>query len=281
MKAPNRLASIVLTIMVCMASLATFSQQFVNNGFESWEENDGMMDPVGWGTTNVFVAYITVAPSTEACNSDLSAKISSTGPGLEGPQSGGIGQIVMFDNMVSIVNIQYNYAIDTLSEGAFASVKLTAWQITPGDGIGAGQQEIIYDEMNPECTLGSMYFESEIPFNKIRLEIRAYPAYDMFGTHGLSIIRFDDIVISTNVSASSISNPALEIILQPNPVSSQLTITTDAIINELNLTDINGKLVKKLNPVERTIDMSKMLSGLYFLRITTPEGVYTKKVVKE
>lgn len=70
----------------------------------------------------------------------------------------------------------------------------------------------------------------------------------------------------------------------PNPVLDKLNINSAGMINSVNLIDITGKTIMKLQDVnEQTlqIDMSNLSKGLYVIHMTTVEGeTFTGKVSK-
>ena len=70
----------------------------------------------------------------------------------------------------------------------------------------------------------------------------------------------------------------------PNPVVSKLTINSAGLINDVDLIDITGKSIMKIQDVNNQhlqIDMSKLSKGLYVIQLTTIEGeTFTGKVSK-
>jgi len=77
--------------------------------------------------------------------------------------------------------------------------------------------------------------------------------------------------------------------IYPNPTNGELTITTTNLLmaQDISIYDINGKLVKSVSKEEigvlnntKSFKTNLESSGVYFLKITSDEGVITKKVVK-
>jgi hypothetical protein len=70
----------------------------------------------------------------------------------------------------------------------------------------------------------------------------------------------------------------------PNPVANKLNINSAGLINSVNLIDITGKTIMKIQDVNNQhlqIDMSKLSRGLYVIHLTTIEGeTFTGKVSK-
>ena len=72
--------------------------------------------------------------------------------------------------------------------------------------------------------------------------------------------------------------------IYPNPTSSQLFIDVSTPLNnnfKAEIIDISGRTVKSINQVNYSIDVADIPKGIYFLKLTTDEGILTKKFVKE
>jgi hypothetical protein len=87
----------------------------------------------------------------------------------------------------------------------------------------------------------------------------------------------------TGVSASSLSGRN-ELVLTPNPTSTTLTLTIPKPINtNITITNLTGKQVATYNlqnTTTKTIDVSHLAVGVYFVTLKSDEGVVTKKLVK-
>lgn len=70
--------------------------------------------------------------------------------------------------------------------------------------------------------------------------------------------------------------------LYPNPVQNILTIksTKDYIINEVNIFDVTGKRLSYLYE-NKSIDISNLNKGIYFIKIKTDQGEFSQKFIKE
>ncbi len=81
-------------------------------------------------------------------------------------------------------------------------------------------------------------------------------------------------------------NNAIPVQIYPNPVTRQVTIeTTNIEFQTIELFDYQGRLVLQQNKITDNnviqINLSSMSSGLYLLKLTTEEGVVSKKIVKQ
>lgn len=69
----------------------------------------------------------------------------------------------------------------------------------------------------------------------------------------------------------------------PNPTQGNVTVTTDAQIQQVRIIDLTGNLVytKGINKVKNyTFDISQLRAGIYFLEVMTDKGIATKRMVK-
>ena len=71
--------------------------------------------------------------------------------------------------------------------------------------------------------------------------------------------------------------------LYPNPVNNVLNVVVknEMTINNLSITDLNGRVVSSSSSVINSIDVSDLSSGVYFISIETNEGKGTAKFVKK
>ncbi|MEG1020880.1 MAG: T9SS type A sorting domain-containing protein, partial [Myroides sp.] len=69
----------------------------------------------------------------------------------------------------------------------------------------------------------------------------------------------------------------------PNPVSDQLTITYTEVITNVEVFDLNGRMVMKRNFDKETVqlDFSTLSSGTYMLNIKTKENSQFIKIVRK
>ena len=66
--------------------------------------------------------------------------------------------------------------------------------------------------------------------------------------------------------------------IYPNPASNYINIDIDNI-NEIQIIDMCGKTVLIENSVDKTIDVSKLNSGLYTIKIIAEKNIYSNKII--
>ena len=72
----------------------------------------------------------------------------------------------------------------------------------------------------------------------------------------------------------------------PNPAKNIINVanSTDALISAIEMTDINGRVVKNVKfegIAEAQVTVSDLAQGVYMMKIVSDKGIATKKVVKE
>lgn len=111
-----------------------------------------------------------------------------------------------------------------------------------------------------------------------------------FGIHNNSPIGatetflfLDSLNLQTNLSNDSFLASNLSV--YPNPASSVVKIsnTLNAIVNTVEIADLNGRVVRtqNVNATEAEISINDLSAGVYMLKVTTDQGTATKKIVKQ
>ncbi|MFT4061721.1 MAG: T9SS type A sorting domain-containing protein [Edaphocola sp.] len=84
---------------------------------------------------------------------------------------------------------------------------------------------------------------------------------------------------------TSIQNPALKshFKIYPNPTNDIIHLEYDNAINiqNIQLTDVSGKVIKTFKKNEKALNVSGVASGVYFLKIQAAEGSVREKIVVE
>jgi hypothetical protein len=95
---------------------------------------------------------------------------------------------------------------------------------------------------------------------------------------------WDKIEISTYYYSSIMTlNPSVfgsEIVVYPNPVSTELQITGVSENSNISILDISGKTIFTQKYIGKTIDVSSLNEGIYFLQISDITGRVNYKFIK-
>lgn len=71
-----------------------------------------------------------------------------------------------------------------------------------------------------------------------------------------------------------------DFVISPNPVKNELTFIFNPKINKINLYSIQGQIITTIINPQKTIDVSNLKAGTYFITLSTEEGNITKKFIK-
>ena len=97
-----------------------------------------------------------------------------------------------------------------------------------------------------------------------------------------NLSEWTDITATTTVGIESYPINSNNISLYPNPAKEYVTVQTKLEITDIEVFDLYGKLIRTVNETENPtrINISGLADGMYFVRITTEQGVVTKTFVK-
>lgn len=99
-------------------------------------------------------------------------------------------------------------------------------------------------------------------------------------------VLIDDISIGKGIGfcgGNITENNILPISISPNPTNGIMQISNPNEVNLKNylLYDLSGKVLKQENITESIIDISELNTGIYFIKINSPEGSLIEKIIKE
>ncbi len=90
---------------------------------------------------------------------------------------------------------------------------------------------------------------------------------------------FEDISCITPVSNKMVDGEEYQVF--PNPFRDQFSVSNITDVFEVALYNASGVLVYEAKDVGMPLDVSFLPSGWYFFRITTPKGIFNRRIVKE
>ncbi|MBL0013760.1 MAG: T9SS type A sorting domain-containing protein [Flavobacterium sp.] len=101
------------------------------------------------------------------------------------------------------------------------------------------------------------------------------------GANG-NAIWIDALTINrTSLTTTSFLNSNFSI--WPNPATNEINIAnkSNATIHTIQISDINGRVIREANGSVDQISIADFNSGVYFIKITTDQGTGTTKIIKE
>lgn len=265
------------------------AQSFPNGGFENWTNQVTYEDPQYWTGMNMltmFGAEETAVKTTESHSGTYALKlvtsISDIGDDgemdtlqgvlilgaadiLNGTGTSGYPFIHRPDSLVGW------YKLTSPDNDPFQmEVSLTKWD------AGNSSQETIgatYYQGQPSAT----YVRFSVPIvytdNSIPDSIQAFIGNASNGSGATNELYLDDLQFIYN-SAAGLEEQTAQIRLYPNPVSSELFIQSDQQIQQLSVTDLQGKQIfeVKTNTEYYQLETGDLTPGVYFCEMHFSNG---------
>ena len=131
------------------------------------------------------------------------------------------------------------------------------------------------------------------------VSLDADPDYETKNSYSFTVTASDAegntsaaIIVTFNITEEDSSLGVEEAVIDkneiqffPNPVSNELTIKGNFILSQLKIYDSLGRILLTIKPTEPeyTIDMSKMLKGVYFIRVFNSKNgfINTQTIIKQ
>ena len=102
-----------------------------------------------------------------------------------------------------------------------------------------------------------------------------------YGTQGASFDNFS-VECTTCATASISDQKAFEFSVYPNPSTNFLNVKTQENLSSLQVLDKLGKSIIMKKEVKETLDISTLNKGVYFLKLTSDNGlISTKRFIKK
>lgn len=169
-----------------------------------------------------------------------------------------VSEIYLWDNTTSSWTGFSKFTISYYTTNHLEQFRIT-YTMSGGLWVENTEIESIYDGNN-NLTIENTYNWNLITssWNKIRISTYYY----------------------TFISTGDPSVNGQNMNIYPNPVSDVLQINGLNSNTTCSIIDINGKIVYKQNNIEKTIDVSSLKEGIYFLQITNRTGTTNYKFIK-
>ncbi len=120
------------------------------------------------------------------------------------------------------------------------------------------------------------YFQSTVDFNPEDTEI------DNFTSNGSSDIFISKFSQNLTLSIDEFADKSEKVTIYPNPTDTHLAFSSEQSlqINEVDIFDISGRLIKNFRNNTNSINIGNLLTGIYIVKIYTENQIITKKIKK-
>lgn len=113
-------------------------------------------------------------------------------------------------------------------------------------------------------------------------EIRIYSneAISFIGDNIVGTMDLDNIVVESSLGVGDVQNVSFQ--LFPNPASSELTISSQNALSSYRIVNVLGAVVQEgsLNGRSQNLTIASLVSGVYFVEVTTSNGTAVSKLLK-
>lgn len=103
--------------------------------------------------------------------------------------------------------------------------------------------------------------------------------YSYTDANDCSSLATQPILVASCADVSDISVDEL-IQVYPQPTNDEVYLKTDLVFEHLELIDVNGNVVLRLNPNDKKFSLAPLNAGTYFLKLETKDFSVCKKVIK-
>ena len=88
----------------------------------------------------------------------------------------------------------------------------------------------------------------------------------------------DDIQVRSEDPVGINETATLDLVVYPNPTSGSLHVSTDAMVEKIQVFSVNGQLL--ITEFQSEINLAELNTGSYLLQITTSKGITSRRVAK-
>lgn len=139
-----------------------------------------------------------------------------------------------------------------------------------------GTETMIYEETLGSWSTSFSQRVATIPSN-ITGNFRV--AFRHWDSEGGYVLILDEIQIVAAGTVTGIDNAdEAKVFVSPNPVSEMLSIQAEGI-QKVELMDMAGRTV--MTSAQSRLNLGQLAAGMYMVRVTTAEGIFTEKIVKK
>ena len=172
-----------------------------------------------------------------------------------------------FDKPIDLNSLRF-----TITTGDHRLITLSTVILNNDGTLSSGQEQTISNSAPGEINVP---FQALTSLNNKRVVLLTIK------TINNSIIEFDSLSFTEGSSTLSTKDITLESNLKvyPNPVKNNLHIDYSLPIESVEIFNILGKLVH--TGINKDIDFTNYINGVYFIKIRTEKGIITKKIIKK
>ena len=210
--------------------------------------------------------------------------------------AGGVTNVSVSSGVLSGFNLDFIYKNNSIYATNGTIVDISAAPFVSGQFTNV-YGPVVYDNYYNRVCFASYDSSGNIIFKRFNpntyLLFDSLPITQAFGTvkslitcgNGCYAFNTTDnkvIIIKDSTLGLSETEDKSTLSIYPNPTTDYLNIKSDLKIKEIQISDINGRIINNLDFQDHKINLTSLQIGIYFAKITDENGKITaKKIIKK
>ena len=210
--------------------------------------------------------------------------------------SSGVSNVSVTQNVLSNFYLDFIYKDNYMYSFDGKVVDITTAPFVIGQFSNA-TGPVVYDSYYNRVCFASYDFSGNITFKRFNpntfLLFDSLPISQAFGsvkniiTCGNGCYAFNTtdnkvIIIKDSTLGLSESEEKNNISIYPNPTTDYLFIKSDLDIKDIQISDLNGRIINNLEFQDNKMNLTSLQTGIYFAKISDINGkILTKKIIKK
>lgn len=210
--------------------------------------------------------------------------------------AGGVTNVSVSSGVLSGFNLDFIYKNNSIYATNGTIVDISAAPFVSGQFTNVNGP-VVYDNYYNRVCFASYDSSGNIIFKRFNpntyLLFDSLPITQAFGTvkslitcgNGCYAFNTTDnnvIIIKDSTLGLSETEDKSTLSIYPNPTTDYLNIKSDLKIKEIQISDINGRIINNLDFQDHKINLTSLQIGIYFAKITDENGkITTKKIIKK
>lgn len=292
----------IISFFTAIAISSAAFAQIPNNGFENWTSMGSYSDPNSWDQLNAMTSSMSVYTCTKGTPGNpgtaylklVSKNVSGMGvmPGLATTGMINMGNLSVtggfaFTQRPQSLTGAWQY-MPSGSDAGMVAVYLTKWNsiMNMRDTVAMAMQSLTGMVMSwTNFTLNLMYMSGGNPDT----------AQIILSSSGMtpvanSYLYVDNLAFTGNVAGVKEISQITNLSIYPNPASEKISVDVTlqkSTSMKLQLLDLSGKVIKESyeanvsGKINRSIELTTLAKGIYFVKISTDNGTEVRKITVE
>jgi len=189
-----------------------------------------------------------------------------------------------FSNIIGNVTAGKNYSfVASSSTGSSEYDQVIVWIDINQDGdFDDVDEKVLTSSYKKSPWSGTITIPTTIKVGRTKMRVRLYGAISNPNTTPCGDSYYGQVEdYSLNIGQLGVSDMnKIAIQYYPNPVDEALTVSSDRKVNQISVYSVTGQLLQEINDTN-VINLSKLSSGIYFVKAVVEGKTETTKIIKK